>query len=86
MTADALLDWHWLGRLSLGLGAGYWSGDGGQMDIIGNAGYLVSGQPAGRNTELFFEARLPADDLGDWDTLGRYGRGVRFRLQAPEGK
>jgi hypothetical protein len=79
-TADAMLDYHWVGKLSFGLGAGYWSGSGGQMDLIANAGYLVSGVPDGRNTELFLEARLPADELEDSDKLGRFGLGLRFRF------
>jgi len=79
-TADALLDWHWLDKYSLGFGAGFWSGNDGQLDLLFDAGYLISGTPEGRSTELLFEARLPADDLEDSDKYGRYGLGLRFRF------
>ena len=79
-TADALLDYHWWDRLSFGLGAGYWSGNDGQVDLIGNLGYRLTGAPDGKNTSLFLDVRLPADDLGDAYEHGRFGLGVRFRL------
>ena len=79
-TADAMLDYRWLGKVSLGAGAGYWSGNDGQLDIIAKAGYLISGTPAGRSTELFLDIRLPADELDNSDELGRLGVGLRFRL------
>lgn len=79
-TADALLDYHWLDELSFGLGAGYWSGGDGQVDLLGNLGYRLSGTPGGSNTSLFLDVRLPADDLGDADLHGRFGLGLRFRL------
>ena len=44
-TADAMLDYHWAGRTSFGLGAGFWSGNDGQLDLIGNLGFLVFGDP-----------------------------------------
>ena len=79
-TADAMLDYHWLSRLSFGLGAGYWSGRDGQIDLIANLGFRLAGDPDGRNTSLFLDVRLPADDLGNSDKFGRYGLGLRFRL------
>jgi hypothetical protein len=79
-TADAMLDYHWMGKVSLGAGVGYWSGNDGQLDIIAKAGYLISGTPGGKSTELFVDARLPADELDDADKLGRFGLGLRFRL------
>ena len=79
-TADALLDYHWLNAFSFGLGAGYWSGNDGQVDLLANLGYRFSGTPDGRNTSLFLDVRLPADNLGNSDKFGRFGLGVRFRF------
>jgi hypothetical protein len=79
-TADALFDYHWLDRVSIGAGAGFWSGNDGQIDLLADLGYRISGNPDGRNLSLLFEARLPADDLGDADKFGRYGLGLRFRF------
>lgn len=79
-TADALLDYHWLDRVSLGLGAGYWSGNDGQLDLIADIGYRLSGPPEGSNQSLFLEARLPVDELDNPNEFGRFGLGVRFRF------
>jgi hypothetical protein len=79
-TADLMLDYHWLGRHSVGLGAGFWSGNGGQVDLIADVGYLVFGDPEGSNGSLFLEARLPADELGSVNEFGRIGLGMRFRF------
>ena len=79
-TADLMLDYHWMDRLSFGGGVGYWSGNDGQADLIANVGYLLSGQPDGSNTSLFLEARLPTDELDNPNEYGRLGLGLRFRL------
>jgi hypothetical protein len=79
-TADALLDYHWLGGLSVGLGAGYWSGNDGQVDLIADIGFLLTGYEDGSNSSLFLEARLPVDELDNLNEFGRFGLGLRFRL------
>ena len=79
-TADAMLDYHWMDKISLGLGAGYWSGNDGQIDLLANLGYLVWGTPDSKNCSFFLEARLPADNLGDSDEFGRFGLGMRTRF------
>lgn len=78
--ADALLDYHWVGGSSFGLGAGFWSGNDGQVDLIVDYGELVSGNPDGRNISLFVEARLPVDELESVSEFGRFGLGLRFRF------
>jgi len=77
--ADVILDYHWWNRLSFGLGAGYWSGNDGQMDAIANLGFLVYGNPDSFNSTLFLEGR---SEVGELDRLhvGRYGLGMRFRF------
>jgi len=79
-TADAMLDYHWMDKVSLGLGAGYWSGNDGQVDLLANLGFLVWGAPDSRNCSIFFEARLPADNLDELDKFGRFGVGLRERF------
>lgn len=79
-TADALLDYHWLGPISVGAGVGYWSGNDGQLDLLADVGFLLFGSPAGSNTSLFLEARLPADELDNLKEFGRCGLGLRFRF------
>jgi hypothetical protein len=79
-TADLLLDYHWLGRSSIGFGAGFWSGNDGQVDLIADYGYRVFGPPDGRNGSLLLEARLPVDELGNVNEFGRLGLGMRFRF------
>ena len=79
-TADALLDYHWLGGFSFGLGAGYWSGNDGQVDLLADAGLLVAGDPDKSNTSIFLEARLPFDELGNVNDFVRFGLGLRFRF------
>ena len=78
--ADVILDYHWLNRLSFGLGAGYWSGNDGQIDLIANLGFLVYGKPDSFNSTLFLEARSEADELGNMRDQGRFGLGLRFRF------
>ena len=79
-TADAMLDYHWLGRTSFGLGAGYWSGRDGQLDLLANLGFRLFGAPDRSNSTLFLELRLPADNLEDSYKIGRFGLGMRFRF------
>ena len=79
-TADAMLDYHWMSRFSVGLGAGFWSGNDGQLDLLANVGFLVFGTPESANGSLFIETRLPADELGDSDMYGRFGMGLRYRF------
>jgi hypothetical protein len=78
--ADAILDYHWWNRLSFGVGAGFWSGNGGQMDLIANLGFLVYEKPNSFNTTLFLEARSKIDELNNMHDQGRFGLGVRFRF------
>ena len=78
--ADAILDYHWWNRLSFGLGAGYWSGNDGQMDLIANMGFLVYGKPDSFNSTLFLEARSAVDELDSLNNQGRLGLGIRFRF------
>ena len=77
--ADAILDYHWWNRLSFGLGAGYWSGNDGQVDAIANLGFLVYENPNRFSSTLFLEAR---SEVGELDRLhvGRFGLGMRFRF------
>ena len=78
--ADAILDYHWWNRLSFGLGAGFWSGNGGQMDLIANLGFLLFGDPNSFNGTLFLEGRSAVDELGSLHDQGRFGLGMRFRF------
>ncbi|MFO7665807.1 MAG: hypothetical protein R6V76_04255 [Desulfobacterales bacterium] len=78
--ADAILDYHW-SRLSFGVGAGYWSDNGGQLDMIVNLGVLVFGNPDSFNGTLFIEARSDVEEVFDTvRDLGRLGLGMRFRF------
>jgi len=79
-TADVMLDYHWLGGYSFGAGAGFWSGNDGQVDAIADVGYLVSGSPDAENVSVFLEARLPFDELDNPNDFGRFGLGLRFRF------
>jgi hypothetical protein len=79
-TADALLDYHWLGGFSLGFGAGYWSGNDGQVDLVADLGHILAGDPDGANTSLFLETRLPTDELDNPNEFGRLGLGLRLRF------
>jgi len=79
-TADAMLDYHWMDKVSLGLGAGFWSGNDGQIDLLANVGFLVWGVPDSKNCSIIFEARLPADNLDEIDKFGRFGVGLRERF------
>lgn len=78
--ADAILDYHWWNRLSFGVGAGFWSGNGGQLDLIANLGVLVFGNPNSFNGTLFLEARSAVDELDRLHDEGRFGLGMRFRF------
>ena len=78
--ADAILDYHWWNRLSFGLGAGFWSGNDGQIDLIANLGFLVFGNPNSFNGTLFLEARSEIGELNRLHDEGRFGLGMRFRF------
>lgn len=78
--ADAMLDYHWWNRLSFGLGAGYWSGDGGHVDAIANLGFLLFGEPNTFNGTLFIEGRSAIDEMDKISDQGRFGLGMRFRF------
>lgn len=79
-VADLLLDCHWWHRLSLEAGTGYWSGNGGQLDLIAGTGLLLFGQPGGFNGTFILEARSAVDDLDHTSENGRFGLGLRFRF------
>lgn len=78
--ADAMLDYHWWNRLSFGLGAGYWSGDGGHVDAIVNIGYLLFGETDSFNGTFFVEGRSALDEMDKISDQGRWGLGMRFRF------
>jgi hypothetical protein len=78
--ADAILDYHWWNRLSFGLGAGFWSGNDGQMDLIANLGFFLFGNPNSFNGTLFLEARSEVGALDRLNDQGRIGLGMRFRF------
>jgi hypothetical protein len=78
--ADAILDYHWWNKLSFGVGAGFWSGNGGQMDLIANLGFLVYEKPNSFNATLFLEARSKINEMGNMHDQGRFGLGIRFRF------
>jgi hypothetical protein len=79
-TADLTLDYHWWNRLSVGLGAGFWSGNGGQVDLIANVGYLAFGKPGSLNGTVLIEGRSAIDDLASTLDFGRFGLGMRLRF------
>jgi hypothetical protein len=78
--ADAILDYHWWNRLSFGLGAGFWSGNGGQMDLIANLGFLVYEKPNSFNSTLFLEARSKISEMSNMHDQARFSLGIRFRF------
>ncbi len=79
-TVDALLDYHWLGRMSYGIGAGFWSGNDGQADLILSGGVKIFEYAGDRSGELFLEARSAFDELADPTVNGRIGMGLRLRF------
>jgi len=77
--ADAILEYRWT-RFFVGLGGGYWSGDGGKMDVIADLGYRLSldeNSLLGK-TSLFLEARTPSDKIDSIRDDGQVGLGLRF--------
>jgi hypothetical protein len=79
--ADAMLEYRWT-RFSIGLGGGYWSGDGGKMDVIADLGCRLSldeNSLLGK-TSLFLEARSPSDKIDSIRDDGQVGLGLRFRF------
>jgi hypothetical protein len=80
-VADVIFEYR-IARFSVGLGAGYWSGDDGQLDIIADLGYRLGEDVStfwGR-TSLFFEARSAIDEMDHMRDEGRFGLGLRYRF------
>jgi len=80
-VADALLEYSWT-RFSVGFGGGYWSGDGGQMDLIAEIEYRLSEDTNSmwNRTSLLFEVRSAVDELDTMRDEGRVGLGIRYRF------
>ncbi len=84
---DVLAQYNW-SRAFVGLGVGGWitSGDDDnpaentQLDLIGNIGVRVFGEPETFNTSIFMEARAGFDELDEVKDYGRFGAGLRFSL------
>lgn len=79
-VADLTLNYHFLDRMWVGAGVGYWSGQDGQLDVIANLGCRVYGPADGFNASLFVEARSATDEFEELGSTGRYGAGLRFRF------
>jgi hypothetical protein len=80
-VADVIVEYRWT-RFSVGLGAGYWSGDDGQMDLIADLGYRL-GEDTNTfwgKTTLFFEVRSAVDEMDKMRDEGRLGLGLRYRF------
>lgn len=79
--ADAILEYRWT-RLYVGLGGGYWSGDGGKMDVIADLGYRLSLDESSvlSKTSIFLEARSPVDELDSIRDNGQMGIGLRYKF------
>lgn len=80
-VADAIMEYRWT-RFSVGLGAGYWSGDGGQLDLIADVGYRLSEDPNSMlsRTSVFFEVRSAVDEMDHMRDEARLGLGLRYRF------
>ena len=84
---DLLAQYNW-SSVFVGLGVGGWitSGDSdipsenSGVDLIGNVGVRVLGDPDEFNTSIFLEARSAFDEFSDLKDYGRFGAGVRFSL------
>lgn len=84
---DMLGQYNW-SSVFVGLGLGGWitSGDSdipsenSGVDLIGNVGVRILGEPDKFNTSLFMEARSGLDELDEIKDYGRFGAGLRFRL------
>ena len=81
-TADALLDYHWLGGFSFGLGAGYWSGNDGQIDLIANLGVRVVRRPGGPEQLALPRGAAARRRPGRRRRVRRYGLGPEIPLLA----
>ena len=80
-VADVIFEYRWT-RFSVGLGAGYWSGDDGQMDLIADLGYRLGEDTNtfwGRTT-LFLEVRSAVDEMDSMRDEARLGLGLRYRF------
>lgn len=80
-VADALLEYRWT-RFSVGFGGGYWSGDGGKMDLIADIEYRLSEDTNSMwsRTSLLLEGRSGVDELDNMRNKGRFGLGLRYRF------
>lgn len=78
-TADALLNYYFNDKLFVGGGAGFWSGNDGEVDLIVNMGFLVYENPGVMRTSIFVEGRCQADELVSSNAT-RMGVGVRFQF------
>jgi hypothetical protein len=80
-VADAILEYRWT-RVSVGFGGGYWSADGGQLDLIADLGFRL-GEDAntflGKST-LFLELRSAVDEMDQMRDRGRLGLGLRYHF------
>ncbi len=84
---DMLAQYNW-SSVFIGVGLGAWitSGDSdvpsenSEVDVIGNIGVRVLGEPDQFNTSLFLEARSGLEEFGDLKDYGRFGAGLRFSL------
>lgn len=79
IIVDALLNYYFTEKLFIGAGAGFWSGEDGEMDLIVNTGYQIYEKEDLMKMLLFLEVRSYADDFGERDTT-RFGAGLRCRF------
>ncbi len=79
--ADAILEYRWT-RMYVGLGGGYWSGNGGKMDVIADLGCRLSLDESSMlsKTSVFLEVRSPVDELDSFRDYGQMGVGLRYRF------
>ena len=78
-TADALLNYYLTEKLFVGAGAGFWTGEEDNVDLIVNMGYLIYEKPGTMKTSLFVEGRCEADNLIN-SKASRLGAGLRFQF------
>ncbi|MHB8808551.1 MAG: hypothetical protein ACYC9M_00865 [Desulfobulbaceae bacterium] len=78
-TVDALLNYYITEKFFIGAGAGFWSGEDGEVDLIANMGYQIYEKEDLMKMLIFLEVRGYADDFGERDTT-RVGAGLRFRF------
>ena len=86
-TLDVLANYSW-SRVFIAAGIGAWITDGdndlegenSQLDLIGDIGARIYGEPDAFNVSLFGEVRAGADELDKMHRYARYGVGLRFRF------